>query len=137
MLTFILVLSLLSLSAAMTGFDISKQMCEGSFSGSSVWNCFAKNGDGFGVIQAIQGGNGMTTTVSSCVSAGKSQGFALSLYGWFCPYCRNQANAYQTAYNTIINLKNQGIYPGSNYTYFYIDVEDATRMMIVFPKILR
>lgn len=35
------------------------------------------------------------------------------------------SDPYSTAYNAIINLKNQNIHPGVNYTYFYIDVEEC------------
>jgi hypothetical protein len=125
MLSFLVLASVLLVAQAMTGFDISLQMCDNAFYTSTYWNCFAKNGYGFAVIQAVQGGNGMTTKISQCVASAKNQGFALSLYGWFCPYCRGQSNAYQTGYNTIVNLKNQGLYPGKNYTYFYIDVEEC------------
>jgi hypothetical protein len=111
--------------AGMAGFDISLQMCNSDFYTSTYWNCFRNNGYGFSVIQAAQGGNGMTSKISQCVAQAHNAGFAVSLYGWFCPYCRNQADAYSTGYNTIMNLKNQGLYPGSNYTYFYVDVEEC------------
>lgn len=129
MVNFVRVLSVLSLYAwvgqAMTGFDISLQMCNSDFSTSNLWNCFKNNGFGFSVIQAVQGGNGATANIKQCVSSAAHQGFAVSLYGWFCPNCRGQSDAYQTGYNAILNLKNQGIYPGTNYTYFYIDVEEC------------
>ena len=123
--SFVLLATMFVVAQSMTGFDISLQMCDNDFYTSTRWQCFAKNGYGFAVIQAIQGGNGMTTKISQCVASAANEGFALSLYGWFCPNCRGQSNAYQTAYNTIINLKNQGVYPGKNYTYFYIDVEEC------------
>jgi len=52
-------------------------------------------------------------------------GFALSLYGWFCPNCVGQGDAYSTAKGVIEKLKSLYISPGTNYTYFYIDVEEC------------
>ena len=112
-------------SQALTGFDISKQMCEGGFTSQSLWNCFANDGYGFTVIEAINGGLGMTQTISSCVFGASNAGMYVSLYGWFCPNCRGMSDAYSTGYNTIMNLKSQSILPGVNYTYFYIDVEEC------------
>lgn|SRR3989338_6809252 len=67
---------------ALTGFDISKFDCEGGFSSYSLWNCFANEGYGFTVIEAINGGLGMTQTISSCVAGASNAGLYVSLYGW-------------------------------------------------------
>lgn len=122
---FVLLLTLTFSCHGLVGFDISLQDCEGGFSSHSTWNCFANEGFGFAVIQAVQGGNGETTTITSCVSGASRAGMYVSLYGWFCPNCYGQSNAYNTAYNVISDLKDKGIYPGRNYTYFYIDVEEC------------
>jgi len=110
---------------SLTGFDYSLQDCNsGSFS-PSTYNCFKNNGFGFTVIQAVQGGNGQTQNIVNCLANAANAGFYVSLYGWFCPQCSGQSNAYNTAYNVIMSLKKKGIIPGQNYTYFYVDVEDC------------
>ena len=109
----------------MTGFDISLQDCNGAYSSDLIWACFADSGFGFSVIESVQGGNGMTSSIKSCVGGASRNGLYVSLYGWFCPNCYGQSDAYSTAYNVIKDLKSQGIYPTQNYTYFYIDVEEC------------
>ena len=125
----ILVIALFSVYAiqvqCLTGFDISLSDCNGQFSSDSVWSCFANSGFGFAVIESVDGGLGMTSSIYSCVQGAARNGMAVSLYGWFCPNCAGQSDAYSTAYNVITSLKSQGINPGQNYTYFYIDVEEC------------
>ena len=116
---------ILAQACALVGFDISLQDCNGAFSSYSTWRCMVDDGFTFAVIQAVQGGNGMTGEISNCVIGAAGNGMYVSIYGWFCPNCYGQSNAYSTAYNVISNLKNKGIYPGLNYTYFYIDVEEC------------
>ena len=110
---------------ALVGFDVSLADCNAAFSSPSTWGCMAKSGFGFTVIEAVDGGLGMTTHIANCVAGAAANGMFVSLYGWFCPNCSGQSNAYNTAYNVITNLKNEGIHPGVNYTYFYIDVEEC------------
>lgn len=65
----------------------------------------------------------------------RNAGLAISLYGWFCPNCAGQADAYRTARNVILDLKAKGIVPGVNYTYFYIDFEDCDPGKISSPQV--
>ena len=125
LISLLIVIYCFCFSSALTGFDISQQECQAGFSGLGLWECFADDGFGFAVIEAIQGGNGMTSTIQNCVSGASVSGMAVSLYGWFCPLCYGMSSGYNAAYNAINNLKAQNIYPGVNYTYFYMDVEEC------------
>lgn len=113
------------LASAMVGFDTSLQDCNDYLFHQSYWNCFANNGFQFAVLQAAQGGNGMTAKIAQCVQNAVDNGFYISLYGWFCPVCYGMEDGYSFAKKLIVDLKNIGLYPGQNYTYFYVDIEDC------------
>jgi len=67
----------------------------------------------------------MTSQISNCVDQASSYGFALSLYGWFCPVCHGQSDGYSAGLSTMQTLASKGILPGRDFTYFYVDVEDC------------
>lgn len=122
---YVLLVAMTPLASAMLGFDISLQDCNGAFSTPDPWTCFGNSGYGFGVIQAVQGGNGMTKAVTQCVGNAAAAGFAVSLYGFFCPVCEGQTDGVNAGLTVMQTLKSQGILPGLNFTYFYVDVEDC------------
>jgi hypothetical protein len=107
---FLLLSIFICVAFSLKGFDMSLQMCNGGAFTPSTFQCFKNNGFGFSVIQSIQGGNGNTKNIVQCLRNAVNAGFAVSLYGWMCPRCNGQANAYQTGYNAIESLKKKGYY---------------------------
>ena len=110
---------------ALRGFDISLEQCDATYNTAAAWNCLRNEGFGFAVIEAVQGGHNVTADIVACVKSAATAGFALSLYGWFCPVCRGQEDPYYTGRNAIQTLRAQGLESGRDYLYFYIDVEDC------------
>jgi GH25 family lysozyme M1 (1,4-beta-N-acetylmuramidase) len=108
------------------GFDISLEQCNARYTSPEIWQCHRKEGKGFAVIEAVQGYHGVTTNIGACVQNARNNGFAVSLYGWFCPVCTGQADGYLAAKNALLQIRQQqGLVPGVNFTYFYVDVEDC------------
>jgi len=115
-------LSYTPLNSAVLGIDFSLQACEAGIP-LSTWQCWAKAGYSFAIIEIWNGGFQINSKIAQCVSDAWQAGFAhVDVYVFMCPNCGGNNPASSVIDKINATLDSQRI----RYGMLWFDVEQCT-----------